>query len=105
MPTDPESHAAFRDRILAAPKDVSLPIFQDYLGQGYNDTEWMTDPGATDSACLMKNGDHMGLEEFISQTQYDACIFSKSHVGCRCLIKLTGPDLPEVLVGAFGVQA
>lgn len=99
-----ESHDQFANRVLGASKDVSLPVLQDLLGQGYDMTDWATDAGAQDAACIAKNLEKKPLADFIGETQYEAPIYSKTHVGCKCGVRVTGPELPEVFVTAFGVQ-
>jgi hypothetical protein len=97
-----ESHAAFSNRVMGAPKDVSLPILQELLSQGYDNTAWRTNAGAVDAPCISRNGDQQPLADFISNLQYEAPIFEKTHVGCGCGVEVTGPDLPMVYVTAFG---
>lgn len=99
-----ESHEQFAGRVLGAPKDVSLPILNDLLGQGYTDTRWRTSASATDAPCISKNGDTQDLGSFVSGLLYEAPIFEKTHVGCKCGVQVTGPDLPEVFVTAFGLE-
>lgn len=99
-----ESHAQFRNRITAAPKDVSLPILRRLLRQGYTTTKWQTSAGATDSPCISKGGDEMSLEEFVSGLMHQAPFFERTHVGCHCGVVVSGPDLPDVFVTAFGEE-
>jgi hypothetical protein len=96
------SHSQFAKSITAAPQDVSLPVFQELLGQGYDSVLWRTNPGATDGPCLVRNGDTFPLADFISGLQYAAPIYEKTHVGCKCQMVVSGPGLPEVIVTAFG---
>lgn len=97
-----ESHDHFASRVLGAPKDVSLPILQDLLGQGYDTTTWQTNAGATDAPCISKNGDVQPLADFVANLFHEAPFFEKTHVGCKCGVKVTGPGLPDVFVTAFG---
>ncbi len=90
--------------LIAVSQDVSLPVFQDLLTQGYDNTTWQTSPSATDGQCIAKNGDQDSLENFIATTQYDAPIYSKTHPVCNCNVLVQGPGLPDVIVNAFGVQ-
>jgi hypothetical protein len=99
-----ESHDQFKNRVLGAPKDVSLPILEGLLGQGYDNTRWRTSAGATDGPCLAKNGDEEPLSDFVSGLMYDAPFFEKTHVGCKCGVEVTGPALPDVFVTAFGQE-
>ena len=97
-----ESHSQFVGRVLGAPKDVSRPILDELLGQGYVETRWRTSAGAVDVPCLSKNNDTEPLDAFLSGLMHDAPIFEKTHVGCHCGVEVTGPDLPTVFVTAFG---
>ncbi len=97
-----ESHDQFAGRVLGAPKDVSLPIFQDLLSQGYDMTNWATDAGAVDPPCIAKNNESMPLADFIANLMHEAPIYEKTHPGCKCGVRVTGPDLPDVFVTAFG---
>ena len=96
---------AQQDKLIAAPQDVSMPILQDLLSQGYDTTRWVTDPGSTDSPCLMKDGDVLPLADFIAVgQQHQASFYQSTHVGCRCGVMISGPDLADVFVTAFGIQ-
>jgi hypothetical protein len=97
-----ETHDQFAGRVLGAPKDVSLPILEGLLAEGYDQTRWRTSAGATDSPCLVKNGDVQDLPSFVQGLMYEAPIFEKTHVGCKCGVEVTGPELPDVFVTAFG---
>ncbi len=88
---------------MAAPQDISRPIFEDLLSRGYVDTQWETNPGATDGPCLVKNGDRLPLAELIAGLVHDAPIYEKTHVGCKCQVIVSGPDLPDIVVNAFGI--
>lgn len=89
--------------LAGAPQDVSLPILEDLLGQGYDNTRWVTNAGATDGPCLVKDGDTQDLTSFVSGLLHAAPIFEKTHVGCKCHVIVSGPNLPDVEVSAFGM--
>lgn len=97
-----ESHAHFTQTILGAPQDVSLPVLEELLGQGYDTVTWRTNPSATDPECIAINTNTFPLADFIANLQHAAPIYEKTHVGCHCTMVVTGPDLQEVLVTAFG---
>ena len=99
-----DSHEKFKQTILAAPKDVSLPILQEMMAEGYDNTQWRTSAGAVDGPCIAKNGDQEDLDSFISGLMHDAPIFEKTHVGCQCGVEVLGPDLPTRFVTAFGEE-
>lgn len=98
-----ESHTQFVNKLLAAPQDVSLPILRSLFAKGYRKTKWRTNAGATDAPCISKDGDEQGLSSFISGLQHAAPIYEKTHVGCRCVIEVSGPNKPQVVVSAFGL--
>jgi len=89
--------------ISAAPQDVSLPIFRSLKAKGYRATRWHTNAGATDVPCLSKDGDEQDLNGFLFGLQHAAPIYEKTHVGCRCVVEVTGQGLPPIMVGAFGI--
>ena len=100
----PVPHEQWLAGLRGAPQDVSLPILEDLLSQGYADTDWETNTAAQDAPCIAKDGDKQPLADFISGLQHAAPVFEKTHVGCKCTIKVTGPGLPEVRVTAFGME-
>jgi len=99
-----DSHEKFKQKIMAAPKDVSLPILQEMMNEGYTDTLWRTSAGATDAPCIAKNGDQEALDDFISGLMYEAPIFEKTHVGCQCGVEVIGDGLETRFVTAFGEE-
>lgn len=104
-----QPHDEFAHRITAAPQDVSLPVFEELQGQGYNRVKWHTSPGATDGPCIAKNDDDWDLGEFLlgptgAGLQHAAPIYERTHVGCHCAVTVSGPGLPDVIVTAFGRQ-
>ena len=107
-----ESHERYLQRILAAPKDISLPIFQGLLRKGYNMTRWQKSASAKDSACIGMNNRTEPLDEFIGGLSFAAPIYEKTHVGCTCSVLVTKanedgtPDdsLEPVIVNAFGEE-
>ena len=99
-----DSHEKFKLKILAAPKDVSLPILLEMQAEKYTDTLWRTSAGATDAPCIAKNGDQEALDAFVSGLMYEAPIFEKTHVGCQCGVEVIGEGLPTRFVTAFGEE-
>jgi hypothetical protein len=89
--------------IEAAPQDVSLPILKRLLAEGYDGVVWVCNTAAKDVACRSLNGKTWALADFLSETTHDAPVFSHSHVGCKCMIRLTADEKPDVLVRAFGL--
>ena len=102
-------HDQFAHRITAAPQDVSLPVFEELQREGYDKVTWNTSPSAQDGPCISKNTDSWSMEEFLmgpngSGLQHAAPIYERTHVGCTCTVTVSGPNLPDVIVSAFGKQ-
>jgi len=89
--------------IVSAPQDVSRPVLEDLLSRGYTDTKWVVSPGAVDAPCISRGGDTMPLAEFAVPPGYDACFYSRTHVGCKCTVTVSGPGFPDLSVSAFGI--
>ena len=98
-----ECHSEFMHKIFGAPQDVSRPVLEDLLNRGYTEVLWQTNTSATDGACLAKNNDRFDLFGFLQGLMHDSPIFEKTHVGCHCQLLVTGPNLPDTVVNAFGV--
>lgn len=70
-------------------QDVSLPVFEDLLEQGYDTATFVAHPNAC-SYCKKRNGMTWKLSQFISNLQYDAPIFEKAaHVNAQSNIKVS----------------
>lgn len=86
----------------AAPQDVSLPVLEQLLGEGYDTCTWNTSPSATDGPCISMGGEVIPLADFIANLMYAAPLFEKTHVGCHCSVSVSGPGLDPREVSAFG---
>lgn len=85
-------------------QDVSLPVFQDLLEQGYDTATFVAHPHAC-SYCKKRNGMKWKLKDFISNLQYDAPIFEKAaHVNAQSNIKVSDSkgELEDVYVNYNG---
>lgn len=85
-------------------QDVSLPVFQDLLEQGYDTATFVAWSGACDY-CKKRNGMRWSLLDFISNLQYDAPIFEKAaHVNAQSNIRVSDSKgkLPDVYVNYNG---
>lgn len=84
-------------------QDISLPVFEDLLEQGYNMATFIAHPGAC-SFCKGMNGKTWSLQNLLNTTQYDAVIFSHSHVNAFSEIKVwdKNGELPDVYVNYEG---
>lgn len=83
------------------PTDMSLTVLEMLKNEGYNTCIWEASPTALDMPCITLDGQEWAIEDFIRETSYSAPVFSKSHVGCKCSIRVTGPDLPDEIVMAY----
>jgi hypothetical protein len=108
-----ESHDSFRQSVIAAPQDVSLPVFQELLADGYDTGRWVTNPAAHDARCLSLNGNVFPLAGFLEGLQHAAPIYESrdvagvqvgGHVGCHCQVVVSGPGKEDAVVTAFGRQ-
>lgn len=84
-------------------QDVSTQTFEELKEQGYNMATFVAWSGAC-NFCKGINGKTWTLDNFIRSTQYDAPIFSHSHVNAQSEIKVwdkTG-ELPDVFVNYEG---
>lgn len=85
-------------------QDVSLPVLQDLLEQGYDTATFVAHPNAC-AYCKKRNGMTWKLSQFISNLQYDAPIFEKAaHVNAQSQIKVSDSkgELPDVFVNYNG---
>jgi len=88
-------------------QDMSMPVLQDLLDQGYDQCIWrlstLHDEQDGYDICDELAGNEFSIEALISEADYEAPIFSKSHVGCACFLECystTDPALPPVNVSA-----
>lgn len=85
-------------------QDVSLPVFQDLLEQGYDTATFVAHSNAC-AYCKKRNGKTWKLYQFISNLQYDAPIFEKAaHVNAQSQIKVSDSkgELEDVYVNYAG---
>lgn len=68
-------------------QDISTPAFEELLDQGYNMATFVAYPGAC-KFCQKLNGKTWTLQNFLDTTEYDAPIFSHSHVNAFSEIKV-----------------
>lgn len=71
--------------IHAANIDMSLAPLQELLYNGFDEVEWVGNEDECQQ-CQHLNGNKWTLEEFLSNLRYEAPIFEKSHVNCRCYL-------------------
>lgn len=68
-------------------QDISTPVFEDLLEQGYNMATFVAWPGAC-NFCKKMNGTTWTLQNLLDTTEYDAPIFSHSHVNAYSKMKV-----------------
>jgi hypothetical protein len=83
------------------PQDESLSILKDLLERGYTEAEWHAENSQCEK-CRSLHGKKWDLNSFLNETEYEAPVFSRSHVGDRsCYLIVRGPDLEEIRVGPY----
>lgn len=85
-------------------QDISLPVFEDLLEQGYDTATFVAHPNAC-AYCKKRNGMKWRLKDFISNLQYDAPIFEKAaHVNAQSDMRISDSKgkLPDVYVNYNG---
>lgn len=84
-------------------QDESLPAFQELLEQGYNMVTFVAHPSAC-NFCKKMNGKTWSLINFINSTQFEAPIFSHSHVNSASKMRVWDKTmkLPNVFVNYNG---
>jgi len=84
--------------------DESTWALTQLLAEGYDTVRWVqNDRYDIDSVCADLDGMVWTLEDFLAQTEYDAPIFSKSHVNCLCWLQVSHPNGAVVNVNWSGV--
>ena len=87
---------------IAADIETSLSDLRDLLAQGYDTVEWIQSLYPCNK-CRELNGEIFDLADFIKETKYNAPLFTKSHPGCRCKVKVMGNGLKDVFVNYNGI--
>jgi len=84
-------------------QDMSTATLQDLLEQGYNMVTFVAHPGAC-NFCKGINGRTWTLDNLLRSTQYDAPIFSHSHVNAQSEMKVwdRNGELPDIYVNYNG---
>ncbi len=106
-----DDHSQFLNKLNAVSQDVSRPVLEELLADGYDTVLWNSSSSATDSICLALNGERWSLASFLANLQHDAPIYEDrivdgskagSHPNCTCTVTVTGPGKEAVVVNAFG---
>ena len=84
-------------------QDVSLPVFEDLLDQGYNMITLVAWSGAC-NYCRQKNGTTIQLSTWLNQLQHSAPIFEAFHVNAQSEMKVwdRNGELPDIYVNYNG---
>lgn len=89
------------------PFDSSLFRLTILAEDGYVGVKWKSSPNAGTSRpgvpsckCANLNSTTWPLEIFMKDISHDAPIFGRAHVGCKCSVIVSGPDLPDVEIFA-----
>jgi hypothetical protein len=85
------------------PQDESLSILQDLLNQGFTDVVWIYNSYKCPK-CRSLDGKKWKLKDFIANLKYEAPIFEKSHIGCKCLIAVKNINGEERIVDFTGLK-
>ena len=97
---DKESQFALQARDY--PQDTCLERLKILKEAGYSKVTWKSSgSGFSGCDCPRFDGRTWTLDEFIADTDHDAAIFSKAHVGCSCSVIVEGDDLDAVQIWAI----
>lgn len=85
--------------IIAVEQDTSGVTLSEWLDNGFREIVWIyqeepwkdnkkwLEQGSTCPICMALNGQHFKIQDLLNDMTHDAPKFSKSHVGCKCLMK------------------
>ena len=85
--------------IIAVEQDTSAVILNEWLQAGFREVVWIyqqepwqdnskwLEMGGTCPTCMALNGQHFKIQDLLNEMTHDAPKYSKSHVGCKCLMK------------------
>ena len=85
-------------------QDESFPTLRELLSQGYDMVTFEAHPGACQK-CKAMNGKTWRLQNFLDTTNYDAPIFSHSHVNAASAVRVwdSTDTLPDIYVDYTGM--
>jgi hypothetical protein len=85
--------------IIAVEQDTSGTVLNEWLQAGFREVVWIyqAEPwkdnqkwlgqGSTCPTCMALDGQHFKIQDLLNEMTHDAPKYSKSHVGCKCLMK------------------
>ena len=84
-------------------QDISTPVVQDLLDQGYNMVTFVAHPNAC-AYCKGINGKTKPLAQHLQGLQYDAPLFEMAHVNSQSELKIwdKNGELPDIYVNYNG---
>ena len=84
-------------------QDISTPVLQDLLEQGYNMVTFVAYPGAC-AFCKGINGKTKQLLQHLRSLQHDAPLFEMAHVNSQSELKIwdKNGELPDIFVNYNG---
>jgi hypothetical protein len=94
------------NKIFAAPRiDYSLSTLQGLLQEGYSKIKWIKNESdySNNDKCAELNGLEWTLEEFLQGVQFDAPIYTRSHVNCLCILEVSHENGTSVKVNYAGL--
>lgn len=99
----PNKSITIKNKGLYPLQDISTPVLQDLLEQGYNMVTFIAHPNAC-NYCKGINGKTKPLAQHLQSLQFDAPLFEISHVNSLSELKIwdKNGELPEVFVNYNG---
>lgn len=83
------------------PQDDSATALHSALRAGYTHAQWITNPehdyeDYPNCGCPEMNGQILTIEEMVTGLNYNAPMFEKTHVGCKCELRIYNLERPEL---------
>jgi len=85
-----------------APVEETLLELERLLDEGYDTVIFHAEPDSC-RICKEYNKEEIPLEDFISDAEYEAPIYTLTHPGCTCKIEVTGFNLDSVWMDYSGI--
>ena len=73
------------------PVDSSGEVIREWLDNGFTQAVWVNTEGACE-ICQPLDSQVFDLQELLSAQQHDAPIYTRSHPGCKCYLKVLRPE-------------
>lgn len=88
----------------SAPVEITMPLLKELLRTGYDTVQFLAQRDACEK-CWRLNNKKFPLKEFIYKAKFSAPIYTLTHPGCNCFIKVTcngDDDLEPVVMNYEG---